>query len=101
MSHYDSFIPVLRAVANIEKKGTINRAVNFPNRVMDNFLYMDLKEKYRLSDDLSVLEVFDYLNDCGGEFRDCELFRGQPAWSSSHNGKFSQNTAPDAYPLHR
>lgn len=77
MSHYDSFIPVLRAVANIEKKGTINRAVNFPNRVMDNFLYMDLKEKYRLSDDLSVLEVFDYLNDCGGEFRDCELFRAR------------------------
>ena len=77
MSHYDSFIPVLRAVANIEKKGTINRAVNFPNRIMDNFLYMDLKEKYRLSDDLSVLEVFDYLNDRGEEFRDCELFRAR------------------------
>ena len=77
MSHYDSFIPVLRAVANIEKKGTINRAVNFPNRIMDNFLYMDLKEKYHLSDELSVLEVFDYLNECEDEFRDCELFRAR------------------------
>ena len=77
MSHYDSFIPVLRAVANIEKRGTINRAVNFPNRIMDNFLYMDLKEKYHLSDDLSVFEVFDYLKDCEDEFRDCELFRAR------------------------
>ena len=76
-SHYDSFIPVLRAVANIDKKGTLNRAVNFPNRVMDNFLYMDLKAKHHLSDDLTVLEVFDYLNDCGDQFNDCELFRAR------------------------
>lgn len=77
LSHYDSFIPVLRAVASIEKKGTLNRAVNFPNRIMDNFLYMDLIEKHHLSTELSVLEIFAYLNDCDDQFQDCELFRAR------------------------
>ncbi len=77
MSHYDSFLPVLRAITNIEKKGMINRAVNFPNRVMDNFLYMDLKEKYHLPDDMPVLKVFDYLNDLDDQFTDCEFFRAR------------------------
>lgn len=77
MYHYDSFIPVLRAIANIEKEGAINRAVNFPNRIMDNFLYMELKEKYHISNSLSVLEVFDYLNDSDEVFTDSELFRAR------------------------
>lgn len=77
VSHYNNFIPVLKAVANIKKNGAINRAVNFPNRIMDNFLFMDLKEKYHLSNNLSILEAFDWLNDCVEGFRDCDLFRAR------------------------
>ena len=77
MSRYDSFIPVLKAISNIEKQGNINRAVNFPTRIMDNFLYLELKEKYRLADDLTVLEMFDFLCTITDKFEYSELFRAR------------------------
>ena len=76
-SHYDSFIPVLRAVADIQKRGNINRAVDFPTRVMDNFLYTELKEKYHLSKDLPALDTFDFLCDQPDTFEHSSEFRGR------------------------
>ena len=76
-SHYDSFIPVLHAVADIQKRGNINRAVDFPTRVMDNFLYTELKEQYHLSKDLPVLDTFDFLCNQPDDFEHSTEFRGR------------------------
>ncbi len=74
---YDSFIHVLRAVSDIREKGRINRAVNYPDRIMDNFLYQDLREKFRLPEEWSVYETFEYLCDSDLQFDDCGLFRSR------------------------
>lgn len=63
--HYDAFLPVLRAVCNVQEKGMINKAVNFPNMVMDNYLYQELQEQLPITKEKSVLEAFQYINECG------------------------------------
>lgn len=73
--HYDAFLPVLRAISNIEHKGMINKAVNYPSIVMDNFVYQDLQEKLHFSKDLSVLDAFRAINDSDIDFDGSDLFR--------------------------
>ena len=75
--HYDAFIPVLRAVANINQKGMINRAINYPSIVMDNFDFQELQEKIPLSKDISVLEAFSEINDSDVDFDGSEIFRSR------------------------
>jgi len=76
-TEYDEFIQVLRTISNIEKKNGINRAVNFPIMIMDNFTYTETIEKFNISRELSVSEVFEVLNDNGMEFEDSDIFRAR------------------------
>lgn len=73
--HYDAFLPVLRAISNVEQKGMINKAVNYPSIVMDNFVYQELQDKLHFSKDLSVLDAFRVINDSDIDFDGSDLFR--------------------------
>ena len=75
--HYDAFLPVLRAISNISQKGMINRAVNYPTMVMDNFDFQELQEKIPLSKELSILDAFAEINDSDVVFDGCEKFRSR------------------------
>lgn len=93
--HYDAFLPVLRAVANIKQKGMINKAINYPSPVMDNFDFQELQERIPLSKDLTVLEAFSEINDCDVVFDGCEMFRSRFSLIRSLNQRVNDFTVTE------
>lgn len=94
-SHYDRFIHVLQAISDIKRQGTINRAVNYPNQIMDNFLYQDLRETFHIPNEWSVYEAFEYLCVSDLRFDDCELFRSRFELIRELNAKASLLTVSE------
>lgn len=74
-SHFDEFVQFLRAFANLPQRNNISRAINYPTRIMDNFLYEDLREEYPQLQEMSVWESFAWLYENNKSFEDSELFR--------------------------
>lgn len=74
-SAYDDFVPVLKAIINPEQKQGLNRGIEYPMSIMDNFAYQEVKEKFGIDNNLPVHEVFAILNANGQDFEDCEVFR--------------------------
>ena len=58
---YNDFLPVLQTVANFQTRNGINRAINFPSMIMDNFLFEDIIEKYNFDRKLPIAEIFHLL----------------------------------------
>lgn len=73
---YDAFIQVLRTIRNINQKGNLARAVNYPTRTIDNILFADLKEQYNIQG-MSTQEAFCYLNGTNDSFENSDLFRSR------------------------
>jgi len=71
---YDEFIRVLLTINDFQRKGNLNKAVNFPSRILDNFLFSELKETYNLHE-LSIPEAFQYLVEHQCIFDESDLFR--------------------------
>ena len=82
-------------VANIKQKGMINKAVNYPSPVMDNFDFQELQEKIPLSRDLSVLDAFNEINNCDVEFDGCEMFRSRFSLIKNLNQHVSDYTVTE------
>lgn len=76
-TEYDEFLNVLYTVSNFNKKNGINKAVNYPVRVMDNFAYTEVCEKFGFESFMPVSEVFEILNTNGEEFEDADIFRSR------------------------
>lgn len=74
-SHFDEFVQFLHAFANLSQRNNISRAINYPTRIMDNFLYEDLREAYPQLQEMSVWESFAWLYENNKSFDDSELFR--------------------------
>lgn len=74
---YDELIPILRTVLFIRKKGAINKAINYPEQVMNKFLYPKLKERFHLDNTLSVYDVFKRLANSDWKFDNCDVFRSR------------------------
>lgn len=74
---YDEFLVVLRLLPYLRQKNNISRLINYPTRIMDNFLYMDLLDKFNIDANKSIFEVFEWLNGSEVEFENSELFRAR------------------------
>ena len=72
---YDEFLNVLYTVLNFQRKGGINKAVNYPVNVMDNFVYTDVCEKFNINKSQPISEVFEILDGNGEDFEDSDVFR--------------------------
>ncbi len=92
---YDEIIPVLRAITRIKAKNTLNRAINYPITVMDNFLFTDLQEQFQLDTSLSVFDSFDKLYANGKQFDDCEVFRARYAILTKLNLNYKTMASSD------
>lgn len=73
LTDYDEFMPVLYSLFNLKKKNSINKAINFPYQIMDNFFFMDLQEEFNLSKELSVYDSFEELSH--KKFENSDIFR--------------------------
>lgn len=73
---YDSFVQILHTVKSLYKKNYISKAVNYPNRILDQILFTEICEKYNLPD-MEPLEAFQYLYDHKLDFDGSIMFRGR------------------------
>lgn len=74
---YDEFIHVLKTIINFNKNNGINKAINYPIMIMDNFLYAEISEKIKLEQGTSVLEGFEILYNMEDDFEDSDVFRNR------------------------
>ena len=65
---YDELVPVLFALTDIQKPGAISRAVNYPTRIMDQFLFADLKDMLSIDPSLPTYQVFEMIRASGKPF---------------------------------
>jgi DNA helicase-2/ATP-dependent DNA helicase PcrA len=75
VTDFDEIIQVLYSVLYFRTKHGINRAINYPVMIMDNFLFTETVEKYKIAPNLSVMEIFDRFNDEEIEFEDSDIFK--------------------------
>ena len=71
---YDELVPVLFALTDIQKTGAISRAVNYPTRVMDQFLFADLKDMLSLDPSLPTYQAFEMIRASGKTFDNSDIF---------------------------
>ena len=82
-SLFDEFVQFLRAFARLPQKNNISRAINYPTRIIDNFLYEDLRDMYPQLKELSVGDGFAWLYEHNKSFEESELFRSRYAMLTS------------------
>lgn len=73
-SFFDEFIRFLRLFSSLSSKNNISLAINFPTRIIDNFLYEDLKYEYPILKELSVWNGFKWLHANGCVFENADVF---------------------------
>lgn len=71
---YDDLLPVLFAILDIQKKGAISRAINYPTRIMDQFLFSDLKKVLSLTPNLPTYQAFAIIRESGTAFDHSDMF---------------------------
>lgn len=71
---YDELVPVLLAITDIRKPGTISRAMNYPTRIMDQFLFADLKDMLSIDPNLSTYQTFEIIRASGKSFDNSDIF---------------------------
>lgn len=74
---YDEFLNVLYTISNFKKKNGINKAVNYPIMIMDNFAYTEACEKFNIDKSKPVSEAFEILDKNGEDFEDSDVFRAR------------------------
>jgi DNA helicase-2/ATP-dependent DNA helicase PcrA len=74
---FDEIIQVLSTILKFDRKHGINRAINFPIMIMDNFLFTEIANKYQLNKDLSISEAFEILNKDFIQFEDSDIFKSR------------------------
>ena len=74
---FDEVIQVLSTILKFDRKHGINRAINFPIMIMDNFAFTEVLEKYQINKDLSIPEAFSVFNKEDIEFEDSDIFKSR------------------------
>lgn len=74
---FDEVIQVLSTILKFDRKHGINRAINFPIMIMDNFAFTEVLEKYQINKDLSIPEAFSVFNEEHIEFEDSDIFKSR------------------------
>ncbi|WP_346698210.1 ATP-dependent helicase [Catenibacillus scindens] len=71
---YDELVPVLFAITDIQKRGAISRVMNYPTRIMDQFLFGDLKDMLSLDPSLPTYQAFEIIRTSGKTFENSDIF---------------------------
>lgn len=76
-SAYDSFLPVLFAILDLRKKGAISKAINYPSRIMDRFLFEETADFFGFDPAMPAYEAFKIMANRSEQFDDSDLFRSR------------------------
>ena len=74
-SDFDDIIQVLATILRFNRKHGIQRAINFPVMVMDNFTFLEVVEKHGIDKQLSIPEVFEKIVQDDIAFEDFDVFK--------------------------
>ena len=92
--NFINFIRVLMAINNLNSDKNIMSAINFPNRVIGNVTYRNIKNRYFWGT-LTVNAVLKNMYKMTDEFTNCDVFKARYKLLKYLNENQSHYTVPD------
>ena len=71
---YDDLLQVLYAIVDIHKNRAISRAINYPSRLMDQWLFSEVKDMLSIGSDTPTYQAFELIRKSGATFDYSDIF---------------------------